>query len=209
MPERVAAVLFDLDGVLVDSTQLVERSWRHWAQEHAISPDDVLAVAHGRPTRDVVRMFAPHLDVDQEVLRMVRDEVGQSPALAAVPGAPGCVEVARRGRWAVVTSGPRDLATGRLTAAGLPVPEVLVTADDVTHGKPDPEPYERARYELGLPARECVVIEDAPAGIIAAKRAGMTVLAITTTHAAPALHKADCVFATMDEITRCLLESSA
>jgi mannitol-1-/sugar-/sorbitol-6-phosphatase len=152
-------------------------------------------------------MFAPHLDEDQEVLRIIRDEARQSAVLAAVPGARECVEVARRGPWAVVTSGGRDLATGRLTAAGLPVPDVLVTADDVAHGKPDPEPYELARRELNVPARECVVIEDAPAGITAAKSAGMTVLGITTTHAAPALHEADYVFATMDAITKCLVEA--
>jgi mannitol-1-/sugar-/sorbitol-6-phosphatase len=207
MPERISAVLFDLDGVLVDSTEVVERSWRRWALERSLPPDDVLAVAHGRPTRDVVRMLAPHLDVDEEVLLIGSYESSQSSTLAAVPGARDCVDVARRGRWAVVTSGIRDLATERLIAAGLPVPEVLVTADDVTHGKPDPEPYERARSQLSVPANECVVIEDAPPGISAGKSAGMTVLAITTTHAEASLQEADGVFATLDEITRCLLDS--
>ena len=208
MPERVSAVLFDLDGVLVDSTEVVERSWRRWAQERSLPPDEVLAVAHGRPTRDVVRMLAPHLDVDEEVRLIGGYESVPSSTLVAVPGARDCVDVARRGRWAVVTSGTRDLAAERLIAAGLPVPEVLVTADDVTHGKPDPEPYERARRELNVPASECVVIEDSPPGITAAKSAGMTVLAITTTHPAGSLHEADGVFGTLDEITNCLLHSN-
>jgi len=208
MPERVSAVLFDLDGVLVDSTEVVERAWRRWALEWSLPPDDVLAAAHGRPTRDVVRMFAPDIDVDQEVLRLLSYEASQSSTLVAVPGARDCVDVARRGPWAVVTSGGRDLATGRLIAAGLPVPEVLVTADDVTKGKPDPEPYELARRELSVPAGECVVVEDAPAGIAAAKSAGMTVLAVTTTHTAASLHEADCVFASMDAIKKYLLDTN-
>ncbi len=153
-----------------------------------------------------MRAFAPAVDVDQEVLRILSYEASQSSTLVAVPGARDCVDVARRGPWAVVTSGGRDVATRRLIAAGLPVPEVLVTADDVTNGKPDPEPYELARRELSVPARECVVVEDAPAGITAAKSAGMTVLAVTTTHTAASLHGADCVFASMDTIKKYLLD---
>ena len=104
----------------------------------------------------------------------------------------------------MVTSGRQDMATRRPIAAGLPVPEVLVTADDVTNGKPDPEPYELARRELGIPASECVVVEDTPAGITAAKSAGMTVFAVTTTHAAALLHGADCVFASMGTVKKYL-----
>lgn len=199
---RVSAVLFDLDGVLVDSTLVVERTWRHWAREQHVRADDVLAVAHGRPARDVVRMFAPHLDVEQQVQRLARDEVRDSAGLAAIPGASECVRTARLGPWAVVTSGGRTLAIARLAAARLPVPEVLVTADDVTAGKPDPEPYQHACRELAVPAAECVVVEDSPAGVLAAKRAGMTVFAVTTTHPAAALQQADLVFATLNGITR-------
>jgi sugar-phosphatase len=205
MPERVSAVLFDLDGVLVDTARMVERAWRIWADEQAIRADDILAVAHGRTAREVVRIFAPHLDAEQQALRIARHEARDSGGLAAIPGAHECVTIARRGQWAVVTSGGRKLAVGRLAAVGLPVPEVLVTADDVTCGKPDPEPYRRACRELATPASECLVVEDSPAGILAAKRAGMTVLAVTTTHEAASLGQADLVFTTLHGITQHLL----
>jgi sugar-phosphatase len=198
--DGVSAVLFDLDGVLVDTTQLVERYWRRWAREQNLPPGDVLAVVHGRLARDVVRMFMPDHDVEQEALRIQRSDPADSAEIHAIPGARECVNVARRGRWAVVTSGERETATGRLAAVALPIPEVLVTADDVTLGKPDPEPYERAARELAVPASGCVVIEDSPAGITAAKRAGMTVFAVTTTHAASSLGEADCLFQSMREV---------
>jgi sugar-phosphatase len=204
LPARVSAVLFDLDGVLVDSVRVVERAWRRWAVEQHIGAEEVLAAVHGRRARDVVRMFAPDLDLAQQVLRVSSYEAEDRGGLAVVPGARECVSVARRGRWAVVTSGGRELAVRRLAAVGLPVPEVLVTGDDVACGKPDPEPYRCAAQSLGVPAWECVVVEDAPAGVLAGKRAGMTVLAVTTTHEAAALDRADRVFATMHDITRCL-----
>src|SRR5262249_55061757 len=135
-----AATLFDLDGVLVDSQLAVERAWRRWAAEEGVPVDNVLAVVHGRPSRDGVRSFAPAVDVDEHVLRLGGYESDEAHTLAAVPGADACVEVARRGAWAIVTSGRHELATARLRTVGLPVPPVLVTADDVTRGKPDPEP---------------------------------------------------------------------
>jgi sugar-phosphatase len=196
-----SAIVFDLDGVLVDSTQVVERAWRRWAEEQGISADDVLAVAHGRPAREVVRMFAPHLDGELQATRLDDWEMSDSEGLATIAGAHNCVAVARGGRWAIVTSGGRELATGRLRAVGLPVPEVLVTADDITLGKPHPEPYERACHELAVPAADCIAVEDAPAGIAAAKRAGLTVLAVTTTHAASSLREADLIFNSMHKVS--------
>jgi sugar-phosphatase len=195
-------VLFDLDGVLVDSLRVVERAWRRWAAEQHLATGDVLAQIHGRRAADVVRMLAPHLDPAEQVLRITGFEMEDGGSgLTAIPGALDCVDFARRGRWAVVTSGGRDLATLRLAAIGFPVPEVLVTGDDIEHGKPDPEPYLRAAEVLGVPAGECVVVEDAPAGVLAAKRAEMTVLAVATTHAKAALTQADLVFSAMDEVT--------
>lgn len=196
-----SAVLFDLDGVLVDSRRMVEQAWLRWADEQQLKAGEVLAVIHGRRGQDSVRLLTPHLDPVQQVERVRGYEAeGEGDGLAAVPGALECVSLARRGRWAVVTSGGRELAARRLAAAGLPVPEVLVTGDDVKEGKPDPEPYLRAATELGVPAAHCVVVEDAPAGILAAKRAAMTVLAVTTTHQAAALTQADQVFSSMNAV---------
>ena len=154
--------------MLVDSVRVVERAWRRWAHEQQLEADEVLATVHGRRARDVVRMFAPHLDPAQQVLRISGYEMKDGrDGLALIPGALECVGVARRGRWAVVTSGGRELAAQRLAAVGFPAPEVLVTGDDVERGKPDPEPYLRAAAVLGIPAAECVVVEDAPAGVLA------------------------------------------
>jgi sugar-phosphatase len=194
-------IVFDLDGVLVDSTQVVERAWRRWAEEQGVSADDVLAVAHGRPAREVVRLFAPHLDGERQAARLDGWEMRDPEGVAVIAGAHECVAVAGRGRWAIVTSGGWELATDRLRAVGLAVPEILITADDVTLGKPHPEPYERACRDLGVCPADGIAVEDAPAGITAAKRAGMTVLAVTTTHAAKSLQDADLIFSSMHEIS--------
>lgn len=201
-PRRVSAVLFDLDGVLVDSVRVVERAWRRWAREQHLGAEEVLAAVHGRRAQDVVGMFAPHLDLAQQVLRITRYEAQDRSGLAVMPGARECVSVASLSRWAVVTSGGRELAARRLAAVDLPAPDVLVTGDDVRRGKPDPEPYQHAARALAVPPAECVVVEDAPAGVLAGKRAGMTVLAVTTTHQAAALARADLVFPSMHDITR-------
>jgi mannitol-1-/sugar-/sorbitol-6-phosphatase len=198
---RFSAILFDLDGVLVDSLRVVERAWRRWAREQDLAAEDVLGVVHGRTAREVIAMFTPHLDATEQALLVGDYETEHRGELALLPGAAECVGIARQGRWAVVTSGARTLATTRLAAVGLPAPEVLVTADDVTFGKPDPEPYRRAAAALGVPEAECIVVEDAPIGVLAAKRAGMTVLAVTTTHAAAALGQADLVFPGMADVS--------
>ena len=201
VPERVSAILFDLDGVLVDSLRVVERAWDRWAREQDIAADGVLSVVHGRTARDAIALLAPHLDVTEHALRVGSYETDHSGDLAVVPGARECVALACRGSWAVVTSGTRQLATARLRTVGLPIPEIMITADDVTAGKPDPEPYRRAATALAVPAAECVVVEDAPMGVLAAKRAGMTVLAVATTHRAAALDQADLVFPGMRDVT--------
>ena len=200
-PTRVSAILFDLDGVLVDSLLVVERAWRRWAREHDLPAEDLLAVVHGRTAREVIGMFTPHLDAAEQALRVGGYETEHRGELTVLPGARECLSIARQGRWAVVTSGTRALATTRLEVVGLPAPEILITADDVTAGKPDPEPYRRAAAALGVTAAECAVVEDAPMGVLAAKRAGMTVLAVTTTHPAAALGQADLVLPGMTEVS--------
>ena len=196
--------MFDLDGVLVDSTGVVERGWRRWALEAGIAAADVLAVAHGRPSREVIAQFAPHLDATEEANRLEEGEIEDPEGVAVLPGASECVALATQARWAVVTSAGTQLARSRMEAVGLPLPPVLITADDVTRGKPDPEPYERASRSLGVHAADCLVIEDAPSGIAAARAAGMTVVAVATTYGAEALRDAGAVLPSMCDVYECL-----
>jgi sugar-phosphatase len=205
----VSAVLFDLDGVLVDSLRVVERAWRRWAAEHQVEVDDVLAAIHGRTAREVVAVFAPNCDVTEQAKLVSSYERLDGGELTPMPGASECIALASRGRWAIVTSGTRKLALARLSAVGLPVPEIMITADDVSAGKPDPEPYRLAAKTLEVDPAHCVVVEDAPMGILAAKRAGMTVLAVTSTHQPAALDQADLVFPTMHAITGWLASANA
>jgi sugar-phosphatase len=195
----VPAIVFDLDGVLVDSYAVVERAWRRWANEVGLDADDVAAVVHGRPGRDVIRELAPRRDVEADLARVDAWEADLD-GVVVVPGARACLEIAQRGPWAIVTSGSRQVATRRLTAFDLPTPRILITADDVTRGKPDPQPYDKASQALGIAPSDCTVIEDTPAGVAAAKAAGMTVVAVATTHAPAALAAADDVVADMDAV---------
>jgi sugar-phosphatase len=178
---RCQAVLFDMDGVLVDSTHAVARVWRKWALERGFDPVKVVRAAHGRPSIDTVRDFLPNADSNAENLEVERQEVEDLEGVIALPGAQALVTSIPAGRWTVVTSATRPLAEVRLRAAGIPIPESLITADDIQHGKPHPEPYQKAAARLGYPASECVVVEDAPAGIRAGKAAGARVIAVPTT----------------------------
>ena len=200
-----SAIVFDLDGVLADSTGAVERAWRRWAVQQRLAAEPLLAVVHGRPSRDVIREFAPELDADEQAELVDRWEVEDAQSIAPLPGALECVEIARRGAWAVVTSGGHELATGRLRLIGAPIPEILVTADDVANGKPHPEPYELASRRLGIAPADCLVVEDTPAGIDAARAAGMRVLGVSTTHPREALRGADLVLGSMEEVRRRLM----
>lgn len=176
------AVLFDCDGVLVDSIAGIEHVWRLWAEEHELAPDRVLADIHGHRTVDIIRRHAPWLHPDREARRHEAMEIGHADQVAALPGAAEILAGLAVGTWAVVTSGTRALARARLSAAGLPVPDVVVGADSVARGKPEPDGYELAAARLGVEPRRCSVIEDAPAGIVAARRARIPVVALTTTH---------------------------
>jgi HAD superfamily hydrolase (TIGR01509 family) len=185
-----AAVLSDLDGVLVDSGAAIERTWREFARRHALAPAEVVAASHGRRSVDLIRLVAPHLNAEAEAARVEQDEIDSAPGLRPLPGARELVESVPADRFAIVTSGTRALAVARLNAAGLPVPAVLVTADEVEDGKPHPEGYLRAAELLGVDPAHSVVLEDAPAGVEAGRAAGMTVIAVLTTNDESALARA-------------------
>jgi mannitol-1-/sugar-/sorbitol-6-phosphatase len=176
------AILFDLDGVLIDSTENITRHWREWAQQHNLDVDAIMQVAHGRRTVETMRIVAPQLPVEEEAERFTASEVVDTQGIITIDGALPLLNSIPADAWAIVTSGSRDLATARLRSRGLPVPQVMVTADDVTNGKPHPEPYITAANRLGLSADQCVVIEDAPAGLAAAAAAGMRTVAVASTH---------------------------
>jgi len=175
------ALLFDLDGVLIDSTPAVTRVWSRWAIAHGFDPDEVVRRAHGRPSVATIRDYLPHADHEAENLKVESGEIQDLEGVVTLPGARELLSALPLDRWTIVTSCTRPLAEVRLRAAGLPIPERLLTCDDVTNGKPDPEPYLRGASLLGVPAIECVVVEDVPAGIRAGKAAGARVIACRTT----------------------------
>ncbi len=195
-----SAILFDLDGVLVDSTRAVDREWREWAARKGVDGDAIMAIAHGVRTIEVIRRVAPHLDAEAEANAIENHEAGDQAGVTVMPGAVELVKSIPDGRWGVVTSGSRLLATNRLRYCGLPVPHVLVTSDDVTNGKPHPEPYLKGAMGLGFEPVDCLVIEDAPAGIQSAHAGGMKIVGITSTYKADALTQADVVIGKLAEI---------
>lgn len=165
------AVLFDCDGVLVDSDTSVVRSWTRWAHEMSLDPEEVLPAVHGRRSVDTVAQFISPSKRPAAVELIDALEIEDAATVTEIPGAAELLAAIPPGRWATVTSASRDLVHARLSAAGLTVPEVLVTAGDVRHGKPHPEGYLVAAQRLGVSADQCVVVEDAPAGIHAARAA--------------------------------------
>jgi mannitol-1-/sugar-/sorbitol-6-phosphatase len=187
------AILFDMDGTLVDSTACVKAIWGRWAEKHGIELNFILQHSHGRRTIDTLNQIAPHLDVAVEAEALEAEEITIREGMVAVGGALQLLSGLKPHQWAVVTSAGRRLATVRLQYAGLPAPPVLICAEDVLHGKPDPEGYLKAAQRLGVSPSRCVVVEDAPAGILAGRNAGMTVLGLTTTFPGEHLLGAVCV----------------
>src|SRR5262249_31685277 len=175
------ALLIDLDGVIVDSHAAVDRTWRRWAALHRLDPEPILAFQSGRRSSETIRAFAPHLDIVKETQRLLGWECEDTEGVAALPGAhaifaqsvfPVCI----------VTSADRRLADARLAAVGLNSGIPIVTGDEVANGKPAPDPYVLAASRVRAAISSCLVIEDAPAGIEAGRRAGATVCALRTTH---------------------------
>jgi sugar-phosphatase len=208
IPIQCRGLLFDLDGVLVDSTPAVARVWAGWAREHGFEPDEVVKKAHGRPSITTIRELLPGADHAAEDREVERREIADIEGVIPLPGAMELLQALPVGRWAIVTSCTRALAHVRISAAGLPKPKHVVTATDVKHGKPDPEPYLKGALILGVPATECIVIEDAPAGIRSGKAAGARVLALRTTASDTELQQAGANWI-VDDCAELFLDSSA
>jgi len=175
---RAEALLLDMDGTLVHSTTEVETVWRLWCQSHRLDPEPVLAMCHGVRSREVIRALAPQLDLAREVALLDELEIQHAGVAEPIAGARTLLGALSPARWALVTSASQRVARHRLASAGLPLPRLLIGAEDVVRGKPDPEPYLLAARQLGLAPADCLVFEDAPAGIRSALQAGCQVVQI-------------------------------
>ena len=194
------AILFDLDGVLVDSTTRVAETWERWARKHQLDPARVIAAAHGRRTIETVKLVAPHLAATEEVATLEASEAINTEGVFEVPGARQLLQSLPPDAWAIVTSGIRAVATLRIRHTGLPMPRVLVCAEDIHRGKPDPEGYLTAAELLGVDPEGCVVIEDTPPGLEAARAGGMRSIGVGGTYAADALTMADYTIPRLDAL---------
>jgi sugar-phosphatase len=196
----VRAVLFDLDGVLVESRDATERVWLAWARKNGIDDKELRSAMHGVRSVEVVRALRPESDFVAEAQEIETRQAEDTDGLRPIRGAAEALLALREDRVAVVTSATRALATARLDAAGLRAPEVIVHAEDVSRGKPDPEGYLAAASRLGVDPAEALVVEDAPAGIEAGRAAGAATVAVTSTHAAEELAAADVVIPTLEPL---------
>ena len=196
------ALLFDLDGVLIDSNHVYEEHWSVWAQERGVSYRHILEVHHGRPVIETIQIVAPHLDpiVEAEAYRdglLDRNHLNQ---VRLFPGVAELLGDLPMNRWAIATSAPRDSALRMLSHASLPMPNIFVTGDDIGRGKPAPYPYLRAAWGLNQKIEHCVVIEDAPAGIQSGRVAGAYVIAVATTNPPDTLKEADSIINSITDL---------
>jgi sugar-phosphatase len=198
---RFAAVLFDMDGTLIDSTPVVARAWHRWAREEGVDPAG-LAGMHGVPAAGIVARLLPPERWPEATDRINAIELADTDGIRVLPGAREALAALPGGRAAIATSCTAALAAARVGATGLPAPAVLVSADDTPRGKPDPAPYAEAARRLGVDAADCLVVEDAPAGVAAGRAAGAAVLAVATTHRVGDLvaAEADAVVATLADV---------
>lgn len=205
MPLECKGFLFDLDGTLVDSLPAVERAWTNWANRRGVSPEEVLAFIHGKQAITSLRHFMPgesEAAIQQEFLALEQTEASDTEGVRALPGA---VHLLRQLDelgipWAIVTSGSVPVAHARHAAAGLPSPKVFITAEQVKHGKPEPDAYLLGAEKLGLPPQDCVVVEDAPAGLHSGLAAGCRVVALNAPSDTPKLDQVDIILTTLEAL---------
>jgi sugar-phosphatase len=203
----IHAVLFDLDGVLVESREATERVWMSWARRNGIGEEELRSAMHGVRSVEVVRTLRPESDFVAEAAGIEEAQAVDTAGLRAVRGAVAALGALREDRVAVVTSATRRLAAARLAAVGIEPPEVMVTAEDVTRGKPDPEGYLLAAGRLDVDPGEALVVEDAPPGVEAGRAAGAAVVGVTSTHAAEELAAADVVIPSLEALPAVLARS--
>jgi sugar-phosphatase len=183
---RYKALLFDMDGTVLNSIAAAERVWRAWATDHGLDVESFLPTIHGARTVDtIVALQLPGINPEIEAQGIAEAEIASVDGIVEIAGAAKFLRSLPVNRWAIVTSAPLALATARLKAAGLPFPPVLVTSEDVTIGKPDPEGYELAAQKLGVNVKECLIFEDSAVGILAAEAAGAQVIVVAEAHIHP------------------------
>lgn len=204
----IDAFLFDMDGTLITSTRAVERCWTAWAKKNNLDPSHVLETIHGRPARESIKILAPQANLEEEAAWMLQLELSDDVGVSAIAGAREFLESLNDFPWGIVTSADRVLAEHRLNLCGMPLPSVLISADDVKAGKPHPEGYLKAATLLGCVPARCLVLEDTPAGLAAGRAAGAMLLGLTTTFSTDALKTAwtmnDYSRASFDRSTRTL-----
>ncbi|AXC10715.1 Putative phosphatase YfbT [Acidisarcina polymorpha] len=205
MKLKVKGILFDMDGVLVSSIGSVERSWTRWALMHGLDPVEAIKSAHGRRSIESVRALRPDLDAEAENTRIEDWEIADTDGVEQLAGVGDLIARLPEGSWAIVTSATRRLAETRLQAGGIIPPARWISAEMVTNGKPDPEPYLKGAELLGFAPQDCLVIEDAATGAEAGRAAGCKVLATTFSHSVESLEAADWVIDSLEHLTVTIL----
>ncbi|AZF22365.1 HAD family hydrolase [Pseudomonas sp. R3-52-08] len=192
--QRYRAFLFDMDGTLLNSIAAAERVWSRWAERHGLDVEAFLTTIHGARAIDTItRQALPGVDPEAEAAWITDAELNDVEGVVALPGAVEFLNRLPADQWALVTSAPKALALRRMQAAGISMPAVMVTAEDVASGKPDPACYVLGAQRLGVPVQECLVFEDATVGIRAAEAAGADVMVVTSTHLAPMATEHACI----------------